>query len=184
MKKWVIASTMMGLLGVAQAAPFEYNGHYYEIVNVIALTWDQAKTAAEARSYSGNAGYLATLTTQAEFDAVKGLMNYGGGWTQAWVGGNDTGSGFNWINSEGAVNLAALGSGWYTDGGEPHAGDYGLQVWGPMYGDKFGAGALSDTGIGEMMVEYGVVPEPTAMALLAIGCAAVAMRRRRVSPCA
>jgi hypothetical protein len=103
-------------------------------------------------------------------------MNYGAGWSQAWVGANNTGSGFNWINSEGAVNLAALGSGWYTIGGEPHAGDYGLQLWGPAYGDLFGAGALADTGIGEMMVEY--VPEPSSLMLLAFGCAALVTRRR------
>lgn len=176
MKKFgFVACIAVGLLGAAQAAPIEYNGHYYDIVNIGGLTWDQAKTAAEALSYLGTDGHLATLTTQAEYDAVKGLMDYDA-WSVAWIGASDSGSGFTWVNGEGAVNLGAWGA-WYT--GEPQAGDYGMNLKGPAYDSyAFGAEPLGDTSLGQLMVEYDVVPEPTGLALLTMGCAAVLMRRR------
>ncbi|MGD1712813.1 hypothetical protein [Dapis sp. BLCC M172] len=40
-------------------------GHYYEYVPG-AYTWNQAKASAEARSYNGLQGYLATITSEAE----------------------------------------------------------------------------------------------------------------------
>jgi hypothetical protein len=159
----------------AQAAPISYGGHYYDYVNfAVAVTWDQAKTQAEGLSYSGLGGHLATFTSQAEFDAVKSVMDYNT-WSMAWVGARDSGSGFTWVQGEGAVNFGAWGS-WAA--GEPGAGEYGMTLWGPSYGYTFGAEAVGSTGIGQMMVEYDVVPEPTGMALLALGCAAAALRRR------
>ncbi len=175
MKRMGIAAlAVIGLLGAAQAAPVEFNGHYYAIVNVAGLTWDQANTAAQALpTYLGNSANLATLTSQAEYDAVKGLMDYDA-WSQAWIGGSYSGSGFAWINGEGAVNFGAWGA-WYM--GEPAAGDYGMMLMGASYDSySFGAQPLADTGIGQMLVEY--VPEPSSLMLLAFGCAALVTRRR------
>lgn len=40
------------------------NGHYYEYVPAAAITSDDAKTAAAARSFGGHAGYLASIPTE------------------------------------------------------------------------------------------------------------------------
>ncbi len=171
----MVAIAVIGLLGAAQAAPISYGGHYYEIVNFVgSTTWDQAKAQAEALSYSGLGGHLATITSQAEYNAVTGLMDYDT-WSIAFIGANDSGSGFTWVNSEGAVNLGAWGA-WSP--GEPTAGDYGMGLMGSGYSYAFWADTVGSTSIGQMMVEYDVVPEPTGLALLAIGCAALVTRRR------
>lgn len=180
MKKLGLAVCVtLGLLACAQAAPISYGGNYYDLVAAGGLTWDQAKSTAEALSYSGQIGHLATLTSQAEHNAVKELMDRDGVWSMAYVGGRDSGSGFTWVNGEGAVNLGAWGS-WAAT--EPTAGDYGMTLRGsaadPGYNYQFGAETQPSTNLGWMLVEYQAVPEPTGLALLAIGCAAAALRRR------
>ena len=57
--------------------------HYYEFVSAPGITWTAANTAANARSYFGLQGYLATLTTQAEAD-FSGAQATGVG----WIGGS------------------------------------------------------------------------------------------------
>jgi hypothetical protein len=177
----IVAMAVLGLLGTAQAAPIKYGDNYYEIVNIANMTWDQAKAHAETL-YSGQNSHLATLTTQAEYDAVKGLMDYDS-WSIAYIGARNVADTYTWINDEGAVNLGAWGS-WYTAAGEPQAGDYGMTLMGPSYDSySFAAEAMASTSIGQLLVEYQAVPEPTAMMLLAVGCA-VMLGRRRVSKCA
>ena len=60
------------------------NGHYYEYVSDLGITWTAAKTAAEARNYYGLQGYLATLTF-AEEAQLAGKQAAGTG----WIGGSD-----------------------------------------------------------------------------------------------
>ncbi|HKQ50664.1 MAG TPA: hypothetical protein VJZ71_21515 [Phycisphaerae bacterium] len=52
------------------------NDHYYERVDDLGLTWDQARVAAENRTYSGVDGYLATITSAAENGFI--INNLGG----------------------------------------------------------------------------------------------------------
>lgn len=59
-------------------------GHYYEYVPNVRITWANAKTAAEARTYYGLKGYLTTITTIEE--AVLSGEQAGG---QGWIGGSD-----------------------------------------------------------------------------------------------
>ncbi len=60
--------TLLVILSVfvikAEASPVYYagTGHYYDFISG-SFTWDQAKAAAEALSYNGAQGYLATLTS-------------------------------------------------------------------------------------------------------------------------
>lgn len=139
-KVGLFALAAIGLLGVAQAAPISYGGRYYEIVNFsVETTWDQAKAQEDALSYSGLGAQLATITSQAENNDAKGLINFTAG-SIAEIGVLDSGS------------------------------DYS--------GYTFGAETLASTATGKMTAGYDVVPEPTGLALLAMGCAAVAMRRR------
>jgi PGF-pre-PGF domain-containing protein len=67
------------------AVYLESTGHYYESVySEIAISWTDAKAAAEARSLSGMQGYLATILTEEEsvFLESKAPDN-------AWIGAND-----------------------------------------------------------------------------------------------
>ncbi len=59
-------------------------GHFYEYVAAIGITWKSAKTAAEARTYFGLKGYLATITTSDEAK-LSGEQAQGAG----WIGGSD-----------------------------------------------------------------------------------------------
>ena len=46
------------------------NGHYYELID-ISGTWNDADQAAEALSWMGHSGYLATVTSQPEQDFIS-----------------------------------------------------------------------------------------------------------------
>jgi gliding motility-associated-like protein len=59
-------------------------GHFYEYVAAPGILWTDAKTVAEARTYYGLKGYLATITTIEE--AVLSGEQAGG---QGWIGGSD-----------------------------------------------------------------------------------------------
>ncbi len=58
--------------------------HYYEYVPAIGITWTSANTAADARTYFGLQGYLATITS-AEEAQLSGEQAAGAG----WIGGSD-----------------------------------------------------------------------------------------------
>ena len=58
--------------------------HFYEYVADEGITWTDARTAAEIRTYYGRQGYLATLTSREEAD-FAGKQAAGAG----WIGGSD-----------------------------------------------------------------------------------------------
>ena len=60
-------------------------GHYYEYIPSIGIRWDQARTAAENRTFFGLQGYLATITS-AEEAQLSGEQAAGAG----WIGGSDS----------------------------------------------------------------------------------------------
>ena len=60
----VIAACFVAATANAQPVCFTGTGHYYERVD-IKLDWYQAKADAEARSYLGVSGYLATIASHA-----------------------------------------------------------------------------------------------------------------------
>lgn len=61
-----------------------FTQHFYEFVNDLDISWSDAKTAAENKTYFGRKGYLATLTSQEEAD-FAGKQAQGTG----WIGGSD-----------------------------------------------------------------------------------------------
>jgi hypothetical protein len=108
-----------------QAAPSEYNGHYYEVVvypvgtPISGKEWDDAKAAAEAAMFEHapgmfTPGHLATITTAGEdafIETLRATALPDGAQTEAWVGGftlSDCspvpGCGWTWINGEGAIS--------------------------------------------------------------------------------
>jgi gliding motility-associated-like protein len=71
-------------LGTEQANYLPRNGHYYEYVPSLSITWSAAKIAAEAKTYYGLQGYLATITASDEAQ-LAGKQAPGAG----WIGGSD-----------------------------------------------------------------------------------------------
>ena len=109
---------------------FADNGHIYEFVTSGA-SWTQARAFAESRRLSGNSGYLATITTDAEMAFIKkaytdGILKGDSIWLGAsdvaaegqwrWVTGPDAGAtvaGNLWVanepNNSGDEDYGALG---------------------------------------------------------------------------
>ncbi len=92
---------------MAQPVYWEGNGHYYEFVLSSSISWQNARSQAEQRTYQCRRGYLATITSQAEQDFVWNLLrtNYtcGGVSSQFYLGGyeNPAGSGnWHWVTGE------------------------------------------------------------------------------------
>jgi gliding motility-associated-like protein len=71
-------------ISVGQANYLPSNGHYYLYIPNIGITWSAAKAAAQASTYYGLQGYLATITS-AEEAQIAGEQTTGAG----WIGGSD-----------------------------------------------------------------------------------------------
>ncbi len=67
-------------------------GHYYFYVEGVGITWTEAKAAAEAQTYFGLQGYLATITSIEEAQ-LTGEQSTGTG----WIGGSDQQQEGTWI---------------------------------------------------------------------------------------
>ncbi|MCX6249139.1 MAG: lectin-like protein [Bacteroidetes bacterium] len=62
-------------------------GHFYEYISGSTITWTDANTAANARTYFGLPGYLATITSAAENSTCHSIAT-----NRAWLGGSDNAS--------------------------------------------------------------------------------------------
>ena len=104
-------------------------GHYYRYIDNSGITWTDANTAANASTYFGLQGYLATLTSQVEAD-FSGSQAQGVGWIGAtdnategdwqWVTGPEAGQSF-WSGAANGTELTFAY--WNTD--EPNDFDRG-----------------------------------------------------------
>nr|WP_315195599.1 T9SS type B sorting domain-containing protein [uncultured Flavobacterium sp.] len=72
-------------ISIGQANFLPRNGHYYEYVPNLGISWTNAKVAADAKTYYGLKGYLATLA-DADEAQLAGAQAPGAG----WIGGSDT----------------------------------------------------------------------------------------------
>jgi gliding motility-associated-like protein len=72
-------------ISIGQANYLPRNGHYYEYVPNLGITWSNAKAAADIQTYYGLKGYLATLTA-ADESQLAGKQAPGAG----WIGGTDS----------------------------------------------------------------------------------------------
>ncbi len=183
MKKLAIAATILagGLAASAATAQTQWsgNGHYYEFVQTN-LTWADARADALSRSFNGQQGYLATVTSGDENTFLASLANGSLG----WLGGSDETTEGSWIWVDGPeAGEAFTFTSW--NGGEPNnccsGEDYVHINWG-----NFGAWNDHNGGFTNgYLVEYGglggAIPEPSAWALLILGFGAVggALRRSR-----
>jgi hypothetical protein len=174
------SATVSGSAVLAGTAYYPTNGHYYEVVTpTSSIGWVSAKAAAEARTFNGLTGYLATITSAAENEFIAGKLTNDG-----WMGASDTTTEGTWKWMTGPEsgttfwNGAASGSapaGQYANwtSGEPnnssHAGcsdgeDYGqfyrvTAKWNDLPCASSAAGLLSS-----YIVEYGGLSGETAYA--------------------
>ena len=110
------------------------NDHYYELVVTSTLngvTWEEAKSAAESQG-----GYLATITSASENSFVSSLAmadasawfhESGGNSVGPWLGGFLGGSGWQWVNGEGAFSYTNWAP---TEPNNLYAGEARLELFG------------------------------------------------------
>lgn len=84
---------------VGQANYLPSNGHYYQYIPNIGITWTNAKTLAQGSTYYGLQGYLATITSAPEAQ-LAGEQAAGAG----WIGGSDQATEGIWIWLTGPEN--------------------------------------------------------------------------------
>jgi len=181
-KRCMGAMVVFSIAAAASAVPIEGpNGHFYERVTEPVTEWHFAESQAEAQTYLGTAGHLATITSAEEDDfIVANILPPSGLGEFVFVGGfqdpgsPEPGGGWQWVTGEE----------WdYThwNPGEPNnnggAEDFLIyvghpSVWG--WNDYTSDGA----GITGYVVEY-PVPEPATLGLLVVGGLGVLLKRRR-----
>ena len=145
----------------------EFDGRHYQVVVHPGITWSQAKAAAEAQSFEGVEGHLATLTSQAEDLFVESLRSAAGlSRPEVWVGGlqqsctpEAAGCGWQWLNDEGPVSTPQQPllsySNWLANEPNDDTGPGSEQHLAIGLGDAFGwndEGALGN--IGGYIIEF------------------------------
>ncbi|MDG2432152.1 T9SS type B sorting domain-containing protein [Flavobacterium sp.] len=93
-------------LGLGNVSYLPSNGHFYEYVPALGISWIDARNAASARNYYGLQGYLATLTAADEAQ-LAGTQAPGAG----WIGGSDSEIEGTWKWVTGPEGLANGGTG-------------------------------------------------------------------------
>ncbi len=78
------------------------NGHYYQLVSNLGISWVDAKRTAEAFVFEDITGHLVTITSESENDFVAGLVPDD---SHAWIGLTDVNSEgeYFWVTGESVV---------------------------------------------------------------------------------
>jgi len=148
-------------ISISQANYLPSNGHYYEYIPNIGITWTDAKVAAQSNVYYGIHGYLATITAADEAQ-LSGEQAAGAG----WIGGSDEQQEGTWkwmTGPEAGTNMVFT----FWNNGEPNNlnnEDY-AHVTAPGVGITGSWNDLSNTGDASgdyqpkgYIVEYGGMP--------------------------
>ncbi len=96
-------------------------GHFYRFVEKSNLSWSAAKTEADAATYYGLKGYLATITSKVENDFIK-LKTKGVG----WIGASDARveGEWRWVTGPEGMEDGNKGRLFYVTGSGPVAGEF------------------------------------------------------------
>jgi hypothetical protein len=85
-RRAALAIALAAVSTYASAAPVAFEGRYYEVVAASGISWNDANTAANARTHLGVHGHLATINTAAEDAFVDSLNVPTGNRTELWIG--------------------------------------------------------------------------------------------------
>ncbi|MCO4098666.1 MAG: PEP-CTERM sorting domain-containing protein [Gemmatimonas sp.] len=184
MKRFTLAvALLLAASPVAASAQTQWagNGHYYQFVNTN-VDWNGAFAAANASSYLGMQGYLATITSAGENAFIAALAG-----NVAWLGGSDDvieGT-WTWRNGPEAGQAFTYTNWEFGEPNNTHGGEDYLQInWSVTGGwnDHGGPGHGSNQ-VNGYVIEYSSVPEPSSYAVIAVGLVGLgfAARRRRQS---
>lgn len=173
------------------------NGHWYRYLSPVSIfepfSFATAQSAAEASTYNGLQGYLATITSQAEQDFINGAFSYlfgFGGTGTAWLGASDaaTEGEWRWLGGPEAGQLVSY-TNWRPGHPVAAAGfeNYDLLALSIIGGNPTTYGWVSVEQSGGALgyiIEYGngpvtTVPEPGPHGLLAAGLAAFGWMQHR-----
>ena len=172
-------------LGNGQANYLPRNGHYYEYVPSLGITWTSAKAAAALKTFYGLQGYLATLTAADEAQ-LAGKQAPGTG----WIGATDEAveGVWKWVTGPEAGTIMSYAN-WNT--GEPNnAGneDY-AHITAPGVGFPGSWNDLSNTGASSgsyqpkgYIVEYGGMPGDPTLQLSASTTLSIAAQITATNP--
>ena len=128
----------------AYDANYKYNPnnkHFYKYVSSNAITYANAKSGASGTTFKGKAGYLITITSQAEQDFINNNITGNNLWIAitdvvtdgTWVldAGPELGTVLKTLNGPTDGNIAGQYNNWCT--GEPnganHSEDYAVTKW-------------------------------------------------------